>query len=292
MGTDGGDMDCVQCHDVGRDAAFNVTSHGIGGMAFHSNDEGNMKYCTDCHSPASTHVGSTVEQTVAAHPMLACQVCHIPTFARQTSTKTFWDWSTAGDPDRETQPDPVDPTRPDWQKIKGDFTWAFNVRPTLLYQERTPEGYGKWEKVLINETDSFTEQPVVLARPAGDRTTPGAMIYPFKEMPGKQPADAVNNIILVPHLFPGSDGPNAYWKLFDWDLALQDGAAQTGQPYSGEFTFVETVMYLSVNHEVAPREQAYGFGGLEGCADCHFNGQIDWIKLGCTGDPVSGGNCP
>ncbi len=292
MGTDGGDMDCVFCHGVKRDENTDeLLSHGIGGMAFHSNDEGDMKYCTDCHSP-SVHNGKPVETIFNFHTTLACQVCHIPTFARETSTKTSWDWSTAGDPDRVEGQDPVDPTRPDWQKIKGDFTWDFNVRPTLLYQERTPEGYGRWEKTVTNRTDGFTEQPVVLGRPAGDYTTPGAMIYPFKEMPGKQPADAVNDIILVPHLYPGSDGPNGYWKLFDWDLALQDGAAQTGQPYSGQHTFVETVMYLSVNHEVAPKEQAYGSGGVESCRDCHGGEQIDWTKLGWDGDPFEGGNRP
>jgi octaheme c-type cytochrome (tetrathionate reductase family) len=292
MGTDGGDMDCVLCHDVERDGDNEPVSHGIGGMAFHSNDEGTMRYCTDCHS-GSVHVGKPVEIIFSSHTTLACQVCHIPTFARETSTKTFWDWSTAGDDTRVPQDDPVDPSRKDYDIKKGDFTWAFNVRPTLLYQERHPDGYGKWEKTVINRTEGFTEQPVVLARPAGDRTTPGAMIYPFKEMPGKQPADAVNNIILVPHLYPGSDGPNGYWKFFDWDLALQDAAAQTGQPYSGQHTFVDTVMYLSVNHEIAPKEQAYGYGGVESCSDCHGGDQIDWTKLGCTGDPtVTGNDCP
>jgi hypothetical protein len=118
------------------------------------------------------------------------------------------------------------------------------------------------------------------------------MIYPFKKMVGKQPADRVENIVLVPHLFPGSDGPNAYWKNFEWGPALQDGANQTGQPYSGEFFFVETVNYLSVNHEVAPKEDAYGYGGVEGCTDCHTGGQVDFTLLGCTGDPLDGGDCP
>jgi len=290
MGTDGGDMDCVLCHDVDREDG-NATSHGIGGMAYHSNDEGNMKYCTDCHSP-NVHVGKPVEIIFSSHTTLACQVCHIPTFARETSTKVFWDWSTAGDKEAPQPPDPDDPTRVTYDWKKGTFDWAFNVRPTLLYQERHPDGYGKWEKMLINETDGFTEQPVVLARPVGDYTTPGAMIYPFKKMPGKQPADGVNNIILVPHLYPGSDGDNAYWKLTDWNLALQDGANQTGQPYSGDVTFVETVMYLSVNHEVAPKAQAYGYGGVEGCTDCHTGDQIDWNALGWSADPITGGKRP
>jgi octaheme c-type cytochrome (tetrathionate reductase family) len=285
MGTDGLDFDCLMCHKS--------TSHGIGGMAFHSNLEGEMQTCKDCHGPASDiHAGTTVETTVNSHTTLACQVCHIPTVADLRSTKVYWDWSTAGDADRVAQPDPNDPTREDYDIMKGDFRWEFSIRPVLLYQERTAEDFGKWEKMVINETDGFTEQPAVLGKPAGDRTTPGAMIYPFKKMVGKQPADRVENIVLVPHLFPGSDGPNAYWKNFEWGPALQDGANQTGQPYSGEFFFVETVNYLSVNHEVAPKEDAYGYGGVEGCTDCHTGGQVDFTLLGCTGDPLDGGDCP
>jgi hypothetical protein len=51
-------------------------------------------------------------------------------------------------------------------------------------------------------------------------------------------------------------------------------------------------MYLAVNHEVAPRAQAYGFGGFDGCNDCHGGDQIEWAGLGWTADPLSGGTQP
>jgi hypothetical protein len=117
------------------------------------------------------------------------------------------------------------------------------------------------------------------------------MIYPFKKMIGNQVADVVNKRIMVPHLFGLAGGPNPYWGAFDWDLALLDAAAVTGQPYqSGDFGFVDTEMYLSVNHEVAPKEQAWGMGG--DCGDCHLQGQIDWAALGWSGDPVVDGVRP
>jgi octaheme c-type cytochrome (tetrathionate reductase family) len=294
MGTDGGNLDCVACHEVARDSGGNLVSHGIGGMAYHSNLEGKMKGCTDCHGSATVvHAGTSVESIVNSHTTLACQVCHIPTFARETPTKVYWDWSTAGQDIDPIPPDP-DTGLPTYDKMKGSFDWSYNVRPTLRYQERTPEGYGKWEKVIMNVTDTFTEIPVVLAAPAGDYTTPGAMIYPFKEMPGKQVADANNNTVLVPHLFGLKGGDNPYWAKYDWDLALQDGAAYTGQTYSGDYTFVETVMYLSVNHEVAPKEEAYGYGGVStgACFDCHTEDKIDWTALGWSADPFAGGTRP
>jgi hypothetical protein len=163
--------------------------------------------------------------------------------------------------------------------MKGDFKWATNVRPTLRYFD------GKWNRFIIKANDKFVEPPAVLGEPSADYNTPGAKIYPFKKMIGNQPADANNNTVLVPHLFGSKGGPNPYWGNWNWDLALQDGAAYTEQTYSGEFLFVDTVMYLTVNHEVAPKEQAYGYDGTTSCGDCHTGGKIDWTELGWTDEP-------
>ena len=284
MGTDGGNMECVDCHQVMRNVDGQLVDHGIGGMPYHSVDDGEMLGCIDCHgNVASIHVGTTVQTITELHPTLACQVCHIPAFARDTSTKTEWYWEDAG---QDIDPIPVDPDtgRPTYDKKKGTFVWENDVRPTLLYFD------GKWDRMLINKNDRYTDLPVVLAKPTADYTTPGAMIYPFKKMIGNQPADAGNETMLVPHLFGTKGGPNPYWGKFDWDLALQDGADYTGQTFTGAFDFVDTVMYLTVNHEIAPSEQALGMGGA--CGDCHTGGQIDWQALGWSEDPVPNGTRP
>ena len=287
MGTDGGNFECVNCHQVKRDTDGNMLSHGIGGMPYHSVDEGEMKQCDDCHPGLNTvHIGTTVELVFQnnLHQRLACQVCHIPTFARNTSTKVEWYWETAG---QTIDPIPVDPAtgRPTYDKKKGDFVWANNVRPELRFFN------GKYRKMLLGANDTYETEPVVMAEPVGDYTDPSAMIYPFKKMIGNQVADVVNKRIMVPHLFGLAGGPNPYWVAFDWDLALLDAAAVTGQPYqSGDFGFVDTEMYLSVNHEVAPKEQAWGMD--TNCGDCHLQGQIDWTALGWSGDPAIDGVRP
>ena len=284
MATDGADFSCVACHGAKKDANDDLVDHGIGGMPYHSVDEGNMKTCLDCHGDRfNLHAGSSVNAIINMHPTLACQVCHIPTFARQTSTKVEWYWADAG---QDIDPIPVDPVtgRPTYDKKKGSFVWANNVRPTLLYFD------GKWDRFIIGANDVYTETPVVLSEPTADYTTEGAMIFPFKKMIGNQPADANNNTILVPHLFGAKGGPNAYWGKYDWDLALQDGATYTGQTYSGEYEFVDTEMYLMVHHEVAPKEEAYGRDAA--CSDCHASGQIDFTALGWTDDPLLGGTRP
>ncbi|MDH3787579.1 MAG: hypothetical protein OES53_03335, partial [Xanthomonadales bacterium] len=147
-----------------------------------------------------------------------------------------------------------------------------------------------WDRKVINMTDRYDEEPIQLATPHGDYNDPNAMIFPFKKMVGNQVVDPVNKTVMVPHLFGGKGGPNPYWKKYDWNLALQDGSAYTGQPYSGEYSFAETEMLLSVNHEVAPAENALGYGPLpDGCVDCHSTEYVEWDKLGWTDDPMNGG---
>ena len=286
MGTDGADFECVACHYVERDMDDKLLSHGIGGMPYHSVDEGVMKGCDDCHGDRfNIHIGTTVEPVIAfaGHDKLACQVCHIPTFARNTSTKVEWYWEDAGlAANPNPVPDDLDPVtgRLIWDKKKGTFKWANNVRPELRFFN------GKYSKFLVGDNDQYTSLPAVLAEPMGDYTDPNAMIYPFKKMIGNQPADAGNQTMLVPHLFGTAGGPNPFWGNYDWNLALADGALYNNQTYTGAFDFVDTVMYLSVNHEVAPKEQAYGMDGA--CGDCHTGNQIDWPALGWSGDPAEG----
>ena len=118
------------------------------------------------------------------------------------------------------------------------------------------------------------------------------MIYPFKNMVGNQPADAVNKTVLVPNLFGNATtDPDAFWVSFDWARAPGERRGLLrGQPYTGAFEFVDTVMLLKVDHGVAPKRDAYGMGG--DCADCHLTDAIDWAALGWTGDPIRTGTPP
>ena len=114
-------------------------------------------------------------------------------------------------------------------------------------------------------------------------------------MTGKQPFDATDKTVLVPHLWGTVTGPNPYWGKYDWNLALQDASAYSAtltnyggfQQYNGSYVFADTVMLLKVDHEVAPKEMALGRNN--GCGDCHLGDQIDWPALGWTKDPTQGG---
>ncbi len=268
MGVDGLNYSCQQCH-ITKD-------HGIAGMPLHSRDEAGVDVaCTNCHIESNLHQELDV---INIHlDSVACQACHIPAIARQTPTKTYWDWSEAG---QDIDPIPTDQFgKPTYDKKKGSFVWDMNVKPELKWFN------GQWRRVVISDERHYETLPAILAEPVGSFEDAGSKLYPFKKMEGKTPADPVNQIMVVPHLFGTAGGENPYWGKFDWKLALEEGAAYAGQDYSGEYEFVETVMYMSVNHEIAPKEQALG------CTDCHAGG-IDWVELGFDDDPWEGTGRP
>jgi len=289
MGSDGAKMNCVDCHAANHDPKTGTANHGMAGLSLHSVFEGEMRGCTDCHGDQQVIHRGVVNNSILFfggwHERLACQTCHIPAIARKVPTKTEWYWSEAG---RNISPIPIDRAtrKPTYDKKKGTFKWENNVRPQLRWFN------GKWDRMAINLSDQYIEVPIPLATPQGSHDDPDAMIYPFKRMIGNQPVDPVTRTVLVPHLFGTAGGPNPYWGKFDWGLALEDGAVITGQPFSGQYVFEDTTMFLTVNHEVAPADQALGNGGFfSGCKDCHGLPPevIDWTALGWTTDPLLGG---
>ena len=260
MDADGLNFACQRCHEE--------SGHGIEGMPLHSTHEGSLD-CTDCHGDKDVHAIDLIDNHMAR---LSCQACHIPAIARSMPTKMEWYWDEAG---QDVDPIPVDQYgMPLYNKLKGRFVWGMNVRPELKWFN------GKWKRMAIGTNDQYTSLPVNLAEPMGDISDPKAKLYPFKKMVGRQPADKNNQTMLVPHLFGTGPGPNPFWGKFDWAKALEEGAAYAGQNYTGEFEFVDTVMYLRVSHEVAKKDDVLQ------CMDCHVGG-IDFKALGYSDDPAN-----
>ncbi len=254
MGTDGANMVCQACHKT--------TGHDIPGQAMSvSVGEGPRVECTTCHG-AAPH-GSAMQNKHAK--TVACQTCHIPTFAKDDPTKVWWDWSKAGDKKRKVKEDEYG--MDDYSKKKGEFKWQAKIVPTYAWYNGMSERYIVGDKINPKKI-------VALTNPLGDIKDKKAKIYPFKLMRGKQPYDAKNKYLIVPHIFGG------YWKHFDWDKAFTDGMKAAGLKYSGKYGFVESKMYWRTNHMVVPKDQALT------CNDCHGKkGRLDWKALGYKGDP-------
>ncbi|MCX8063214.1 MAG: tetrathionate reductase family octaheme c-type cytochrome, partial [Anaerolineales bacterium] len=215
------DFQCTDCHRTEK--------HQIRGRMISVSVEGsNQVQCTDCHSER-LHADERINTHVKT---VACQTCHVPAFALKNPTKTFWDWSTAGQ------------DRPDdhytYLKIKGSFIYEKNVLPTYLWFNESVS----YRYLLGDKIDPT--KPTLLNPPAGDINDPTAKIFPFKIHVARQPYDKVYNYLLQP-LTAGEGG---FWTTFDWESALRKGAEFTGLPFSGEYDFAETWMYWPITHMV------------------------------------------
>jgi octaheme c-type cytochrome (tetrathionate reductase family) len=247
---------CVDCHG-GPD-------HRIRGKAFSvSVDDTHGVACTDCHTRPEHR-----DQRLNAHlAAVACQTCHIPTFAGKVPTKAFWDWSKAGDPSRKED-------QHHYLKIKGEFTYEQDAVPEYRWFN------GMVGRYLLGDKIEDPAKPTVLNPPQGGIADRNARIWPFKVHRAKQPYDA-GNMILFPPVTGGKDG---YWTNFDWDQAFRLGAKASKVAYSGKYGFARTDMYWPLSHMVAPKEKALS------CTDCHGErGRLDWKALGYAGDPMTTG---
>ena len=112
---------------------------------------------------------------------MACQTCHIPTFARTLPTKVWWDWSTAGKDVKEIPKDQWGQVL--YDKMKGDFKWDKDVAPTYMWFN------GSVERHLLGEKFDPSKTPIHHNYPMGKKGEKNAKIWPFKIMKGKQMYD-------------------------------------------------------------------------------------------------------
>ena len=257
MDAEGLDFSCTTCH-VADD-------HNIPGSRY-SMDPAEWMGCEECHSsdPHDLDVLNTHAEKVA------CQTCHIPEFARGgLATKMTWDWSTAG----QFADDGSKIATEEYNTLKGNFTWGENVVPEYVWFN------GTVEYTLLEDTID-PSQAVNINEFLGSKDDSNARIWPVKRFVGNQPYDTINNTLVIPHLFGKDDA--AYWKSFDWNASIIAGMEAAGADYSGEYDFVETVMYWPITHMVAPVEDTVR------CQECHTdeNSRLDFAALGYESSDV------
>jgi len=235
-----------QCHDCHK-----TRNHKIAGRSIALPVAEGSRSCNHCHTDAPHQEKSLLTHHLNKHSdHIACVTCHHPMYAKYTPMKTYWDWSTAGDKDRKVKRD--EHGMPDYAWQAGDFTWGREIKPIYAWYN------GKVKRHFLG--DPINPKGVTaLNEPVGDIRDGESKIYPFKIMGGTQAADAKYNYLLVPHL----EGPGGFWQTLDWQQSFASGGAASGLDYSGEYKWVETTMYLSLNHEVLPKVFALS------CVQCH-----------------------
>lgn len=245
----GYDFTCAECHKT--------RNHKISGRSSSVPVAEGALSCQDCHGESPHYCGSLLDHHLNDHAKtLDCNVCHAPVFAKCKPTKTFWDWSTAGDKQRKVKKDKYG--KPDYDWKKGDFKWEESAVPDYTWYS------GYMNRVLIGDKVDINAEVINLTEPVGSINDPLSRITPFKIMKGIQPVDADNGYILIPHLFPrDQEDTTAYWKHLDWEKAFEDGMNAVGLKYSGSYRWKETWMYWRLDHEVMPADMALS------CVQCH-----------------------
>ncbi len=245
MGVDGVNMQCVDCHTA--------KNHQMKGKMYSvSSMNRNRVACEDCHT-AMPHRNDILNEHTYK---VACQSCHIPTYAKVNKTKMRWDWSTAGKLADGKPFEVTDSSGYDsYMSIKGSFTWAKDVVPDYVWSNGTASHY------LLG--DSVTEVPVKLNQMLGSYDDPDARIIPVKIHRATQPYDVTYHTIIQPKLFGAKPGDGGYWQDFDWDRAAREGMKLVDLPYSGNMKFIETEMVWPVNHMVSPKQATVQ------CTECH-----------------------
>lgn len=317
MSTEGANFSCTECHTThahkiaGRCftiPGFEQREHYVPGQV----SDANFLACESCHDAAPHH-----DQKLNDHTdKVACQTCHIPKLARGNPTKMWWDWSKAGDKKDgkpyQTMSDVNGIERPSYDSKKGEFVWAQDAMPQYAWfngqvdysfigdkiDDETP---GSKLGIVKNEYDKLdlSKPVVIINKLLGSYDDPNSRIYPVKYHRGIQPYDTVNKTLAVPKLF-GPKGSNSYWSTWDWNTAITTGMEYVGQPYSGEFDWIQTEMAWPQSHMVAPEHESLQ------CDECHApegrlanlegfympgrdrNALLDWIGFLLIGVSVVG----
>ncbi|MFZ5584361.1 MAG: tetrathionate reductase family octaheme c-type cytochrome [Thermodesulfobacteriota bacterium] len=262
----GMDFSCQDCHKT--------RNHQISGRSLSLPVAEGSRTCQDCHTAQPHHGNSLLDHHLNRHvEHLFCVTCHSPVYAKCKPTKTWWDWSQAGHKERKPVKDKYG--EPDYNWQKGVFRWEESVKPAYAWYNGTVKRSLVGDKI---DPGAVTE----ITKPLGGLKDPKSRIYPFKLMEGVQPADAVEKLLLVPHLF----GPGGFWATIGkldppvpaeaidqaWRKAFATGMREAMKadpgnkrlkPFSGQYQWVKTRMYWGLTHETMPAKAALG------CAQCH-----------------------
>jgi hypothetical protein len=183
----GYDFQCTDCHRTrnhkiaGRSSSVPVT-------------EGRLS-CEGCHTDKPHYGDGLLDHHLNKHSdTIACTTCHAPVYAKCKPTKTWWDWSKAGDTNRKAKKDKYGMGDYHWKK--GEFIWKESPKPVYRW-------YGGFmERVLLGDKIDMDAEWTDLTKPVGSINDPRSKISPFKIMGGVQPVDQENHYLLVPHLYP------------------------------------------------------------------------------------------
>lgn len=252
MSSQGAGLHCLDCHTA--------RNHRIAGRGndIRETDLNVNVDCTNCHGSAPHGSADLNHHTARVH----CTVCHIPTYAKSYPTDVLRDF-------RKAVPDPVA------NRYEPVRTLRSNITPVYRFFNGLSYFYKFGDPLALTPAGSF-----VIAGPLGNIRDPNAKLHAFKLHRARMPYDLAS-LRLIPVKSQVS------WETGNMDQAIRAGAAAVGWNVT-DYGFATSLRYMSLHHQVAPKEQALL------CGSCHGVGatQINFAALGYTpkttrnGDPL------
>jgi len=242
MNTSGSDLACQKCHVFENHL---VIGKGSDLRPTDDVNRGAEISCTTCHTNKDSlggHDNSTIGRHVAR---IACQTCHIPTYAK-VPTEIYRDWQLthAGLP-ADGSAGPGHPLT-----LKEG-----NLIPEYRFWNRLSDNY------LLGDDASLTYDAVKgtypTSSPIGD--VGEGKLYPFKYKRANQPMTVADSRLIALDTFEYLKGSG------DVDTAVKKGLVNTGYSADEPYTWVETDTYQLLNHGISPSSSALQ------CNSCHEN---------------------
>lgn len=249
MASAGADLSCQDCHltenhlIAGRGSDLRPTELDVE-MA-----------CSSCHAgkeAAAGHSTATLDRHISR---VACQTCHIRTFARNASDTTATEKTEISRDWRQphvTASGAIHPT----PVMAGDLI------PTYAWWDGRSSTYLLYDDALI---DPLTGR-IPTSRPVGEIFGSGAKIYPFKYKTATQPLVQNHNQLIALDT-------SVYFSTGDVVASVESGLVNMGYQGSEPYSWEETDTYQLITHEVSPVDDVLQ------CSDCHSsNARIDLVN--------------
>ena len=241
MASSGANLDCQACHTTeqhlmaGRGTDLRPTDLDV------------TMSCTDCHEDKGLISGHG-QSAIGRHVMrVACQSCHISTYARNAN-------DTLASEQTEVHRDWRLPHTKASGAIHPTPTLAGDLIPQYAWWDGTSTSYLLYEDALIDQATGA----IATSRPVGEATGANSKLYPFKYKTATQPlVQNYNQLIAL--------DTSVYFSTGDADAAIRAGLENMNFSPEEPYEWVQTDTLQLITHEVTPVSAALT------CTDCHTN---------------------
>ncbi|MEW6585029.1 MAG: choice-of-anchor D domain-containing protein [Nitrospirota bacterium] len=240
MSTSGGNLVCQSCHTT--------QNHRIAGRGsdLRETDLDVQINCTNCHTNKLSSTGHATADVNRHVKKVACQTCHIKTYARNASDTTA----------NESTEMHRDWTLSEWSAANNRYeppmTRGSDLKPEYAFWNGYSYVHNLGETAAIDPATG--RYPT--SRPEGGINDANSKLFPFKYKTALQPmATGLSKLIAL--------DTSVFMSTGDTSAAVKQGLANMGLNSAEPYSFVETDTYQLITHEAMPSSQALS------CNQCH-----------------------